>query len=613
LESATPRASGFGILSVATGRPFLVAAAAAATLLVGTGLLAWHFANGSNRNQSDNGTAVGVPTRAMPALEIEKLIAGGRNRFAAISPDGKFVAYTNEAKGHHSIWLRQLATSTAREIVSFAEGAVFGLAFAHSGERLYFVKGRPEPTALYRVPLPFGGLPSKIVDKPEGTFSLSPDDGQVAFVRETDGGGKGEGRASALMIAATDGSLERALAVHTEPDGFSVPAWSPDGRTIAVAIGSSDSGRQELRVVEVNVADASQKQLSAERWIKIKRMVWLPDKSALILVGSRRIEETNLWRMSYPGGEVSQVSDGLMAYTDISITTDARTAVAPQATSASNLWVGSSSDPQNLTRITQASGNFCWTPDGRIIYSSYASVNSNLWVIRPDGTEQQQLTIAGESGNPAVTPDGRYIVFTSNRAGVWQIWRMNADGSNQIQLTSGRGANFPAVSVDGHWVVYNEVSDWRLWKVSIDGGRPVLLTDGFASRPSVSPDGKLIASMGKDNQQTRRLDIIPFTGGRPLQELAVTPMWLSSHRWRWTPDARALLYLARRDGISGMYRQSLDGGAPEKLVDFNEDDIFDFGYSPSGQQLAVTRGGWRFDVVLIKVGALPLHRASNLR
>ncbi len=597
-------ASGFAT----TGRPLLIAAAVAGTLLIGTGALAWHFSNGSNANSHDRRTAGGVTPRALPTLKIDKLLAEGRNRFAVISPDGEFVAYTNEAKGRQSIWLRQLATSTASEIVSFTEGHVYGLAFTHSGEHLYFVKGRPEPTALYRIPLPFGGLPTKVLDKPQGTFSLSPDDSQVAFIRKTED--EGVGRASGLIIADRDGH-ERVLAAHGEPAGFTAPAWAPDGRTIAVAVGSSDSGRREVRVVEINVADTSQIPLSSERWIKIKRMAWLPDKSALIVVGSRRIEETSLWRMSYPTGQISQISDGPVVYTDISITSDAGTAVATQATSASNLWVGSSSEPHNFRRITQASGNFCWTRDGRIIYSSHTTVNSNLWVMQPDGTGQKQLTIAGENGNPSVTSDGRYIVYTSNRSGVWQIWRMQADGSNPTQLTSGRGANFPALSPDGQWVVYNDVSEWRLWRISIDGGRPVPLTEGFASSPSVSPDGKLIATIGKDNQQTRTLHIIPFTGGPPLHEFAVTPMWLSSHRWRWTPDARALLYLAWRNGIASMYRQSLDGSAPEKLVDFNEDDVFDFGYSPGRKQLAVTRGGWRFDVVLVELGAISPHRTSN--
>jgi hypothetical protein len=35
------------------------------------------------------------------------------------------------------------------------------------------------------------------------------------------------------------------------------------------------------------------------------------------------------------------------------------------------------------------------------------------------------------------------------------------------------------------------------------------------------------------------------------------------------------------------------------MMELNEDDIFDFGYSPDGQQLAVTRGDWQFDVVLV--------------
>ena len=219
--------------------------------------------------------------------------------------------------------------------------------------------------------------------------------------------------------------------------------------------------------------------------------------------------------------------------------------------------------------------------------------------MRPDGTEQKQLTTdPAVDGEPAVTADNRYIVFMSNRTGILQIWRMNMDGSNQIQLTSGTGKNFPSLSPDSKWVLYNSTDDWHLWRVSIDSGEPIRLTDYPARYPSVSPDGKMIACMGR-NEPKRQFSILilPFAGGQPLKRVEVSGGF--SGMIRWTADGRALIYGTERNGPTVIIKQSLDGGQPETVVDFDEDELFDFGYSFDGQRLAVTRGGWQYDLVLL--------------
>jgi Tol biopolymer transport system component len=190
-------------------------------------------------------------------------------------------------------------------------------------------------------------------------------------------------------------------------------------------------------------------------------------------------------------------------------------------------------------------------------------------------------------GTPAATPDGSYIVFMSNRTGAFQVWRMNLDGSNQIQLTEGAGKNHPAISPDGRWVLYNTSDDWHLWKVSIDGGEPSRLTEYYAASPSVSPDGKMIACVGR-TESKRELLILPFDGGATLKRLDFDG-W--SSRLHWTADGKALIHEVDRNGSTAIIRRPLDGGLPREIVTFDEDALFDFGYSYDGQKLAVTRGG----------------------
>jgi hypothetical protein len=54
-----------------------------------------------------------------------------------------------------------------------------------------------------------------------------------------------------------------------------------------------------------------------------------------------------------------------------------------------------------------------------------------------------------------------------------------------------------------------------------------------------------------------------------------------------------------RARLTKLVKQPLNGGRPEEIATF-EDELFDFGYAPDGQTLAVTRGGWQHDVILIR-------------
>jgi hypothetical protein len=78
-----------------------------------------------------------------------------------------------------------------------------------------------------------------------------------------------------------------------------------------------------------------------------------------------------------------------------------------------------------------------------------------------------------------------------------------------------------------------------LWKVPIDGGEPVRITDYYVPGAVVTPDGKWIATWGKE---VEKIAIIPFEGGEPIKTLDI--FWTRVH---WTPDGRALAYVDRRD------------------------------------------------------------------
>jgi Tol biopolymer transport system component/DNA-binding winged helix-turn-helix (wHTH) protein len=577
--------------STGTRRRSIAFRAALVTVLTAGLVIFLRFSNGRAQNSSETAGAAGSAWAAS-TLKLEMLTATGQSGLVALSPDGKYIAYTRHFGQKSSIWLSQLATGANVEVVP-AGGVIHGLAFANSGESLYFVRCEPA-RVLYHVPV-LGGAAIKIVDELEGNFSLSSDDSQIAFIRKVIRPDRPP--EFCLNTVGSDGTGERTVLAQTYPVKLNVPVWSPGNQSIICSLGANSQGGQEVAVVEVSVADGRKRVLSPERFSNISKIAWLPQFTGLIITASKRLEDTNhLWQLSYPGGEAIRLSDGLGSYLDLSIASHADKAAASQVSRISDMWVGPAGEPHKLKKITQASNSFCWLPDGRLVYSSMTAGTEQLWTMRADGSEQRQLTNDRfAKGSPAVTPDGRYVVFVSNRSGVFQVWRMDIGGGNLVQLTDGGGKNFPAVSPDGKWVLYNTIADWSLWKVPIDGGEPVRLTDYIATHPCVSPDGKSIACMG-GNESKGQLLVAPFEGGQPLRNLELAG-WNS--RVQWTTDGKAILYVAYHDGIGRIVKQSLDGSPANEVMSFGEDEAFDFGCSFDGQSLAVTRGAWRHDIVLI--------------
>jgi Tol biopolymer transport system component len=114
--------------------------------------------------------------------------------------------------------------------------------------------------------------------------------------------------------------------------------------------------------------------------------------------------------------------------------------VTVQFDSTANIWIASVNDMAHGKQITsgklEGDRGLLWTPDNKIIFTSLASGNLDLWIMNTDGTNQKQLTTDPEQDDsPSVSPDGQYIIFNSLRGGLPSLWRMNMDGSNLKQLT----------------------------------------------------------------------------------------------------------------------------------------------------------------------------------
>ena len=550
---------------------------------------------------------------ASQPLKITRLTSTGKATRAAISPDGKYVAYAQDEGGQQSLWVTQVAVSNPNQIVPPADVDYDGLTFSRDVNFVYYVRtDKDNPNgALYKAPV-LGGQARKLLVNVSSPISLSPDGKQLAFVRE-DPSQNGGQREYAFMIANEDGSAEKKLAVHKISAGVFYsrggPAWSPDGRTIAYGqvhrMGDSGSGGYR-NVIAVRVADGVEQPITSQRWdgplTPFMRIVWLADNSGVLVTGAEQETLHQIWYLAWPGNEARSLTDGLNDYEDISLTADSGTLSAVRSDRVVNLWIAPNGEARSARQITSGAGRedgsrgISWTPDGKIVYHSTAGGNQNIWITEADGAGNKQLSPqALENSGPAVSPDGRYVVWAS-WSGALGVWRMEIDGSNPKKLTA-RAARSPHVSPDGKWVVYSHPNNIVI-KIPIDGGDEAQLTDKPAGGAVISPDGKLIACNYQEEATRQfKIAIIPFEGGPPTRvfDLLGGP---NRSLW-WTPDGRAIAYIVTSNGVSNIWAQPLAGGEPKPLTDFKDQRIFNFAWSRDGKQLALSRGVVNSDVVLI--------------
>ena len=540
------------------------------------------------------------------SMKVTRLTSDGKSRVSVISPDGKYVVHAVSANGMQSLWTLQVATQSDVQIIPPAEVIYHGLSFSPDGNYVYYISAGMRGffyKTLYQVPV-LGGVPRKIKDDVDSPVAFSSDGSRIAYVRVMP-----EESQVDLLTNSIDGSDERKIATTKIPDAFfplSRLAWSADGKRIVLA---AKDAHDKYNLVEIPSTGGPGQSLTNHDWKYVEDPVWLADGSGLIFTAMETGNPSEqLWFLAYPGGELRHITNDLNSYVNLSISADSSVIAATQSETVSTLWTAPKGKTELARQITAANKDYdgmeglTWTPDGRVVFSSYRSGNLDLWITDADGNNVRQLTHGpGYSAYPSVSPDGRTIVFVANRTSSgYCLWKMGIDGANPVQLTfSGRDGE-PQVFPDGSSVIYDSwlPDGTALMRVPLAGGEPMRVTQGFHA--SISPDGKLLAAMkNRKDPPSIYLDIARLDGGPSIKQFDI-PVLDMSPSVSWTPDGEGVIYRDTRDGVGNLWLQPLVGGKPKQLTNFTSDHIYAFDWSRDGKQFVTARGSASSDIVLIR-------------
>jgi Tol biopolymer transport system component/DNA-binding winged helix-turn-helix (wHTH) protein len=570
-------------------------AAAAVALLAAVGAVGLVGSRGGSRK---------VP---FETISVARLTHSGKSLDAAISPDGEHVAHVIEESDQQSLWVRQVASGQDVPVVPPAPVEYWGLTIAPDGRHIYYTvwDTRSSEAGLFRVPL-LGGSPSRVLTDIDGPPALSPDGRRVSYVVNKSSRGE-----SWLMVAVIGGA-PAILARRHQPETFLLypagPAWSPDGRTIALGAGGSDIYGRFTNVVEVDAQTGRETPVSSVRWPEVERLAWLQGgRSLLIATNERPGAPRQLWRVSRPGGIAARVTHDVNDYGGVSVAADGHTLVTVQREQRSRLFIlpAGRFDSLSLVRVEVGTRDgrdgLAWTPDGRIVFTTNTAGSVDLWVTDARGTAPRPLVAgAGMNIHPTVCADGT-VVFASDRGGTFNLWTVRGDGASLRPITAGRGEWLPQCARDGRSVVfqsgYGGGTPMHIARIPMEGGTPSPLTGSASMAPALSPDGQRIAYYSfADDKLGWRVAVSPAEGGSPLRTFSL-PATGASRIVRFGPDGRSLVFIGDRDG--NLWTQPLEGRAPRRLTSLPPERTFSFDFSRHGD-LAMARGQITSDVVRIR-------------
>ncbi len=573
----------------------------ASTLAMGLVLLAWY-------------TLRRRPAEGPERVDFTRITRTGRASRPAISPDGRYVAFVAGESGAQGIQLRQLGADSEIQIVPPGRGRIRNLAFSSEANFLYFVRtgARPEENGLFKVPA-LGGISSRLSADVDREFSISRDDRWVAYLHLGPGGARWD-----LTVLDLASGKSRVVGTRNHPNIYEgTSAWSPDSRLLAVGICSGKS----CGLAVIDVKSGQLRPLGPQDYNGTESLAWLPGQHALAAIISLHANSMlQLFRVTYPEGSVSPITNDLNDYEGLSLSADASALSTSVHQRYSHLWVsdllsGHLGNPVQVSFGSDAAFDGAygldWASNGGIVYTTLENDGWNLREIAKTGVTRPIPSGSGYHAEPAVCPDGRTVLYEADLSGQYNLWKTDLITGRTDRLTNWAHVDeWPSCAPDSSFAVFESEAGGHahIWKVGFNGSdqagkgpAPFQLSTLAARGPSLSPDGDWIAAMTPDEDATPKLFIIDAHSGKLMRTLPLPSTGrLQNYFLHWTANGASVVYSWYSSGVSNLWAQPEAGGPPHALTSFKSGLIWDFAFSRDGKQAALARGDDTTDLVLIR-------------
>jgi Tol biopolymer transport system component len=471
--------------------------------------------------------ARGARSEADRSLVILPLTSYRGRAFApSFSPDGTQVvfAWDGGVEGNSDLYVKVVGATEARRITDTPESE-FSPAWSPDGRWIAYVHGK---TNDLRIVSPVGGPPRTLTSSVIRPSWMPGSDGLV-FVRFSSRFGT-PSRVESISVEGGDVRTLTDPPVGTAGDRFA--AVSPDGKRVA-----HQRCRTNVVGCELHLFDIATRQGRVVHRGRVNSLAWMPDSSELIFS-----EIGHPWLMRIRADAAPD------------------TEPAPIVGAAGVNAAVSRPGPGGKTRLAFQRG------------LSRSSIWRSVIPAAPGVTPEEPKEILASSGNDTgafLSPDGKGLVFGSDRSGEYRIWLADADGGNATVLVPSLVQNY-RWGPDGSKVIGDCILPrdrvrkpcWINVKTRVAAAYS-LPGDLHAALPMLSASGKHLYFTAQKGEQNG-LWKAPAQGGdaRLLSDTFGWPMFDS-------PDER-WIYFGRQppeNGEQPLWRMPAEGGAPEKVLD----------------------------------------------
>jgi Tol biopolymer transport system component len=483
-----------------------------------------------------------MPAPALPIQPVPLTSYPGQELQPTFSPDGNRIAFVwdGDKQDNLDIYVKQIGSEAPVRITN-DPGADSDPAWSPDGRLIAFCRLiGPATRGVFIVPSS-GGTERQVAESRQpGVFWPQPfitwaPDSRSLVISDVDNPNQVVAPTGftpgSLFLVSIETGHKRRLTFH--PDRAFVdsgPAFSPDGRDLAF-VRTNAPPLSDLYVVPLSaslVPTAEPRRLTS--WNRFTTSpAWMPDGREII-VAAGHWENVRLWRvplsldreprrLEFAGDHTSHPAvsrQGRLAYS--------------QTVSDVNIWESKfavkgeqiiSQSP--LIASTRTDINPQFSPDGKkIVFCSDRSGNIEIWTSDRNGSSAMQVTSMGAAvtGTPRWSPDGTRIVYDSNKEGQFEVYVISATGGEPKRLTNDPSADGAASwSQDGRSIYFmsNRGGARHIWKVPAEGGEPVQVTRRHGWVAMESPDGKYLyfSAPPDDSGRTAASGLwrVPVNGG----------------------------------------------------------------------------------------------------